>query len=62
VVAVVVCSGVDRKPGAGIAPGEGPIAVAVVGENALDVDAVLAVEGDGSPQEGDAVSGALART
>jgi hypothetical protein len=45
---------------AGGCPGVGAVAVAVVGEDALDLDAVVAVEADGAVEEGDAVGGTFA--
>jgi hypothetical protein len=38
----------------------GAVAVAVVGKDALDADALLAVPTDGAAKEGDAVVGTLA--
>src|SRR5215207_3730663 len=51
----------DPELDTGIAPGKGAIAVAVVGEDALDDDTSLCVPTDGPAQEGDAVGRALAR-
>jgi hypothetical protein len=47
----------DPEFGAGVAPGEGAVAVAVVAEDALDDDPALGVPGDGAAEERDAVCG-----
>ena len=51
----------DAELGARVAPGERPIAVAVVGEDAFDRDALLEVPGRRSVKERAAIGGAFAR-
>jgi hypothetical protein len=51
----------DAELGAGVAPGEGAVAVAVIREHAFDVDALSCVPAEGSTKESDAVVGAFAR-
>jgi hypothetical protein len=50
----------DAELGAGVAPGEWALAVAVVAEDSLDRDAAFGVPGDGAMEEGDAVGRAFA--
>src|SRR5690606_3270949 len=49
----------DAELGATLAPEDGAVAVAVVGEDPLDRDALLGEPGDGTIEEGDAVGGVL---
>jgi hypothetical protein len=50
----------DAELGAGVAPGEGAVAVAIVGEHAFDADALLRVPADGPAKESDAIVGPFA--
>ena len=54
-------SALDAELGAGVSPGEGAVAVAVVGEHSFDCDPTLGVPADGAAEEGDAVGRAFAR-
>jgi hypothetical protein len=51
----------DREVGAGVTPGEGAVAVAVVAEDPLDRDPALGVPGDGAAEERDTIGRGLAR-